>query len=391
MPSEFAEELRRLRTQRGLSYRGLAVLAHCSKSQIQDLETGRRRPTAAIARGLDEAFGTHGRLAGMLGPTRSGLPDEDESGIEAIELSRRVTASDVSNETLDSLERAADRMAMAYATTPPAELLPRVGRHLDYVSSLVDARKTLVQQRRLVIVGGWLSLLRATLHIDLRQSAAADAYLLTAAEMAGQAGHREIAAWVLETRAWDVLTAGDFRQALQLSQRAQAIAPRGSSALVQATAQEGRAWARLGDRTRTSKMLGRVEQLTGNRPAPEHPEHHYQYDPAKARSYTATTLAWSGDPAAEIVAREVITELAADGARPRRMASAQLDLSLALLAADKPDEAASAASQAFRSGRIVPSNWWRAREVMAGVLLSGVPEAGELRDEYETFRPQLEA
>jgi tetratricopeptide (TPR) repeat protein len=366
------------------------VLAHCSKSQIQDLETGRRRPTAAIARGLDEAFGTHGRLAGMLGPTRSGLPDEDESGIEAIELSRRVTASDVGNETLDSLERAADRMAMAYATTPPAELLPRVGRHLDYVSSLVDARKTLVQQRRLVIVGGWLSLLRATLHIDLRQSAAADAYLLTAAEMAGQAGHREIAAWVLETRAWDVLTAGDFRQALLLSQRAQAIAPRGSSALVQATAQEGRAWARLGDRTRTSKMLGRVEQLTGNRPAPEHPEHHYQYDPAKARSYTATTLAWSGDPAAEIVAREVITELAADEARPRRMASAQLDLSLALLAADKPDEAASAASQAFRSGRIVPSNWWRAREVMAGVLLSGVPEAGELRDEYETFRPQLE-
>jgi hypothetical protein len=83
--------------------------------------------------------------------------------------------------------------------------------------------------------------------------------------------------------------------------------------------------------------------------------------------------------------------LNADGARPRRVASARLDLGLALLAADKPDEAADAASQAITSGRIVASNWWRAREVVAGVQRSGVHEAGELRDEYETFRPQLEA
>jgi tetratricopeptide (TPR) repeat protein len=318
---------------------------------------------------------------------KSSIPD-DESGFEAIELVRRVTASDVSPETLDRLERATDRMAMAYATTPPADLLPRVRRHLDYVSSLADARKTLDRQRRLVTVGGWLSLLCATLHIDLQQSAAADVYLLTAEELAGQAGHREIAAWVLETRAGDVLPAGDFQQALQLSQQAQAIAPRGSSALIQATAQEGRAWARLGDRTHTSEVLGRVERLTADRPAPEHPEHHYQYDPAKVRSFTATTLAWSGDPAAETVAREVIAELEADGARPRRVASAQLDLGLALLAAKKPDEAAAAASRAIRSGRIVASNWWRAREVMAGVQRSGVREARSLREEYEAFRPQ---
>ena len=389
MTSDFAEELRGLRAQRGMSVRDLAQRAHCGKTQIHDLETGRRRPTEAVARGLDEAFGTNGRLVDML---RTVPPDaDDDAEIEAIELGRRVTASDVSNETLDAMERAADRAAMAYATTPPAELLPRVRKHLDYVTSLVDARKTLAQQRRLFVVGGWFSLLRATLHIDLRQAGAADAYLLTASQLAEQAQHPEIAAWCLETQAWDVLTAGDFRQALELSQHAQAIAPAGGSALVQATAQEGRAWARLGDRTKTRDALDRVERLTANRPAPEHPEHHYQYDPAKARSYTATTLAWSGDPAAEIVAREVITELEADGARPRRVASAHLDLGLALLAAEKPDEAAAAASQAITSGRVVASNWWRAREVMAGVQRSGVHEAAELRDTYETFRPQLGA
>ena len=271
-------------------------------------------------------------------------------------------------------------MAMAYATTPPVILLPRVRRHMDYAGSLLEARKTLVQQKRLVVIGGWLSLLRATLHVDLQQGDAADAHLRTATELAEQTGHREISAWVLETRAWDALTKGDFRQALELSRDAQAIAPAGGSAIVQATAQEGRAWARLGDRAQTRKVLDRVERLAGHRAQPDQPEHHYRYDPAKAHSYAATTLAWAGDPAAEAVAREVISELQAEGARPRRIASAQLDLGLALLAARKPDEAAAEAKLAITSGRTVPSNWWRAAEVVGGVRRSGISEAKDLRE-----------
>lgn len=382
--SAFAEELRRLRAENRLSLRELGAIVKHGKSYIQELEAGKKPPNLAVARRLDKALDSGGRLAATLRPA---VPDDVESEIEALELARRVTASDVSPETLDRLERAVDAMAMSYATKPPAELLPRVRRHLEYVSSLVDARKTLAQHKRLLIVGGWLALLRATLHIDLRQANAADAYLHTAGQLADQAEHREIAAWCLETKAWDVLTNGDYRQALELSQHAQEIAPRDSSAFIQATAQEGRAWARIGDRTETGQVLRRVEKLAGVRPAPEHPEHHYQYDPAKAHSYAATTLAWAGDPAAEAVARDVITELEHEGARPRRVASAKLDLGLALLAADKPDEAAAAASEAIGSGRIVPSNWWRASEVVTRVEQAGVPEASGLREEYEAFRP----
>ncbi|OJF13568.1 helix-turn-helix domain-containing protein [Couchioplanes caeruleus] len=379
----FPDELRRLRARRGLSLRELAAAVHYGKSYLHELETGRKPPSPAVASRLDDALHANGVLAAMLGPP---APADSEGEIEALELARRVTASDVSAETLDRLERAVDAMAMAYATTPPANLVPRVRRHLEYASRLVDARKTLVQHRRLLAVGGWLSLLRATLHIDLRQAAAADAYLSIAAEFAGQAEHREIAAWCLETKAWAVLTAGDYRQALDLSRQAQGVAPRDGSAFVQATAQEGRAWARLGNRAATRRTLDRVERLADHRPFPEHPEHHYQYDPAKAHAYTATTLAWAGDPAAEAVAREVIAELEQEGARPRRVASAQLDLGLALLAAEKPDEAAAAATAAIGSGRIVPSNWWRASEVVAGVQRAGV-EAHDLREQYEAFRP----
>ena len=385
---QFPDQLRRLRARSGLSLRELAAAVHYGKSYLHELETGRKPPTEAVAGRLDDALGAGGSLAATL---RSGSGHDTGSETEALELARRVTASDVSAETLDRLEHAVDTMAMAYSTTPPAELLPRVRRHLDYVSSLLEARKTLAQHRRLLVIGGWLSVLRATLHVDLGEAGAADAYLSTAGELAGQAEHREIAAWCLETKAWQVLTAGDFRQALQLSQHAQQVAPRDTSVYIQATAQEGRAWARLGDRGQTRRTLDRVERLADHRPVPEHPEHHYQYDPAKAHSYAATTLAWAGDPAAEAVAREVIAELEQEGARPRRVASAKLDLGLALLAAGKPEEAAAAASEAIGSGRIVPSNWWRAAEVVAGVRRAGVLEARDLREAYETFRPDQSA
>jgi len=143
--------------------------------------------------------------------------------------------------------------------------------------------------------------------------------LRTAAQLARETGHAEIAAWCLETQAWQVLTAGDNRRAVDIAQAAQHIAPRDGSAFIQATAQEGRAWARLGAETETRTALARVEKLVSPLPMPERPEHHYRYDPAKSQAYTATTLSWLGDPAAESYARQVLARLesAVDGPRAR--------------------------------------------------------------------------
>lgn len=311
--------------------------------------------------------------------------------IEALELARRVAASDVGAETLRRLEQAVDDMAIDYHRTPPAELLQRIRRHLDHVAHLIDARKTLGEHQRLLVVGGWLSLLGATCHIDLHQRPAATARLRTAAGLAKEAGHAEIAAWSLETEAWQALTDGEYQRAVQLSQGAQTIAPHGSSAYIQASAQEGRAWARLRDPRQTHALLDRVGGLASGLPVPEHPEHHYRYDPAKADAYTATTLAWLGDPAAEPHARRVLATMQApaDGrVRLRRVASARLDLSLALVAADRHDEAAHETLAAVVSGVLVPSNYWRAAEVIGAVEAARVPEVAELRDAYrELCRP----
>lgn len=386
----FPAELRRLRATRGLSLRDLAARAYVAKSTISDLENGLKSPTPETARALDDALHASGALATMVTEALpstvqpAGVDDEEE----ALELVRRAAASDVGSQTLAQLEAAVDDLATAYPKTSPGELLDRVRRHLGYVARLFEARKTLNEHRRLIVAAGWLSLLAATLHVDLHQRPAAAARLRVARHLARHAEHSEIQAWCLETAAWDALTEGSYPRALQLSQAAQETAPKGSSAFIQATAQEGGARARLGDRPGTYRALERVHALVSPLPMPERPEHHYQYDPAKAVAYAATTLSWIGDTAAIDYARQVIARLESieDGpARPRRAASARLDLALALLASDEPDEASDAALRAIRSGCLVPSNYWRVEEVIAGMARRRMPAANEVRDAYRTL------
>ncbi|MFE7544519.1 helix-turn-helix transcriptional regulator [Streptomyces platensis] len=316
-------------------------------------------------------------------------PPASDDEFDAFELARRVSASDVGKETLSRLENAFDELAMKYPVSPPQELLERVRKHSAYVAHLMDARMTLSEQRRLHIVGGWFQLLGATLHIDLNQEHSATARLQTAVTLAKHAEFPEIEAWCYETDAWRVLTDGDYSRALELSRVAQRLAPAGTSAAIQATAQEGRARARLGERKETYAAIDRVQRMSDSLIQRKGTEHHYQYDAGKSLAYTATTLAWVGDPAAENCAREVIAKLAPAGdihKWPRRVASANIDLSLALLGADRLDEACDAAQRAILSGRIVPSNHWRALEVVKAVETRQLPEASDLREAYQGLK-----
>ncbi len=308
---------------------------------------------------------------------------------EALELSRRVAASDVSAETLGRLEGMVDELAVKYPVTPPEELVGPVRRHVSYVMRLLDARKTLDEHRRLLIVGAWLSLIAGTLNIDLERRTAANGWLATAASLAQQADQSEIYAWRYETEAWQALNSGDYHHAVELSHAAQQLAPRGSSAAIQATAQEGRAWARLGKVKETHDALNRVERFVSLMTKPETPEHHYHYDPDKAEAYVATTLAWLGDVTSEHHARHVIatlTQEAEAGRWPRRLASANIDLALALLLTDRLDEACAVAQDSMLSGRLVASNHWRALEVVRTVEARTLPEASDLREVYELMR-----
>jgi tetratricopeptide (TPR) repeat protein len=399
-----------LRRAAGHNQHQLAALVHYTRSSVANVEVGRQRAPREFWALCDSVLATGGALAAAwdevealeceqrraarrvllpFGDAVDSLAVSGDDELDALELAQRVAASDIGAETLARLELLVDDLAMKYSVTPPGDLLSRVRRYLRYVMSLIDARKTLDEHRRLLVIGAWLSLLAATLHVDLKQRGAATARLMTAARLAQQTGHAEIYAWCFETEAWSVLTDGDYPRAAELSQAAQRFAPKGSSIAIQSTAQEGRAWARLGKSRDTYKAINRVAELVSPLPKPDRPEHHYRYDPDKAVAYTATTLAWLGDPAAEPYAREVIARLSAaehNGKWPRRVAAAQLDLGLALLAAGKFDEACAAAQTAIVSGRVVPSNHWRALEIVQAVESRSLPEAKDLREAYEALR-----
>jgi transcriptional regulator with XRE-family HTH domain len=384
--SEFGTELTRLMAARGLGVRELARLVPCNPGHISNLRSGKANASPGLAAHLDGVLGAEGGLLALVPaparrPRETAVTADDE--IAALELARRIEASDVGGGTIERLEVIVDDLAIAYPATRPADLLARIRTHLGYASHLLDARATLSQHRRLLVTGGWLSLLAATCLIDLHRDHAAEAYLRTADQLADETGQPDLAAWALETRAWQALTAGDFQQAVALSQGAQLAAPHASSAHLQAVAQEGRAWARAGDPIETRRTLTRLETLVSPLPVPDRPEHHYRYDPPKSQAYVATTLAWVGDAAAEGITREVLAAIEAPGAvpaRPRRAALARLDLALALIASGKDDEAAAMALRAVRSARLAPVDGRRVWEIIQAVAASQAPGVRELAE-----------
>src|SRR5271165_4202296 len=212
--SDFAAELARLMGERGLGVRELARMVPCNPGHISNLRSGKARPSAELAEALDERLEAGGTLR-ALAPTGDDSAIADE--IAALDLVRQAEASQVGSGTVERLELAVDDLAMAYPGIPSAVLLDRVRGYLGYVSRLLDAKTTLAEHRRLLVVGGWLSLLAATTLIDLHRDRAAAAHLRTATQLARETGHAEIAAWCLETQAWQLLTAGDYRRAVDIS------------------------------------------------------------------------------------------------------------------------------------------------------------------------------
>src|SRR5580700_9877130 len=227
-----------------MSLHQAARLTHYHVSYLSKVVNGRKPGSPDLAEALDKALAADGALAAMV-PGRPATIVAGDDETDAWELARLATASDVGTATVDRIERAVDDLAVDYHVTAPARLLGRIRVHLAYIARLLDARKTLADHRRLLVAGGWLSLLAATCAIDLCSWDAAAARLRTAAELARESGHAELAAWCLETRAWQLLTVGDYQAAARVCRQARRTGPPGGSARIQATAQQARACARL--------------------------------------------------------------------------------------------------------------------------------------------------
>src|SRR3989454_4632456 len=140
---------------------------------------------------------------------------------------------------------------------------------------LLDARATLAQRRQLMVLGGWASLLAACVHVDLGQREAAYARRLTAQRIGVQTESGELAAWAFEIGAWQALLDGHYDEAVSLCQAGQRLVGTGTSAYVQLTAQEARAWARQKQERETRAAVDRSAAAFAQMPPAGQSDHHF--------------------------------------------------------------------------------------------------------------------
>src|SRR5690606_6795666 len=306
----------------------------------------------------------------------------------------RLNDTDIPEGVLGYLDSSIDDLAVVYPAGSPSVVLRWAQSGLRLARAMLDRRMTLAEHRRLSHLLAWYSLLAAACHIDLGHHLAARRRIRVARDIALEAEHDELTAWAMQTTAWQELTGGAWAVAATACQVARHVAPRDSDVSLQATAQEARALARTGDRAGAYAALRTVARLIDDIGAACAVEHHFLFDVTKSDSYTATALTWLGDPAAVSFARQVIGGLEASPyPRPRRLATARIDLGLALLATggagEAVEEATSAALAAATSGHLVPATLWRLEELVDELERVDVTAARRVREAYRASCPQL--
>ncbi len=372
---DFAARLRALMDQRGLGVRALARKVPCDQALISRLANGKARPSRQMARRLDEVLGASGELAGLAETISTPAVAGPESGLELIELARRVEASDVGDGTLELLQVHADQLCRDYPVTDPAVLSARARKHLRYVTRLIGGRTTLAQHKELLVTAGWLSALLACTLRDRGDLAGAEVARRMTRQFGEHAGHGELVAWSFEIAAWYALLAGQHARVVKLSEAGLAHAGN-TNAAVQLTLQASRAYARMDDQ-RAPELLKAGQAVLERLPVPEHPEHHFVFDRNKYEFYTATVLTWLGtdDAAAEENAREVVARCTGTGGVvrwPTRLSTTLINLAQIAGRRGDLDEAVSLGEEALNCGR-------RSAELL--------PRATELRRDLDARYP----
>ncbi len=197
--------LRALRESRGLSQERFAQLIARDVSTVKRWEKGRTSPSAVTQHEVAEALGADVAELGFADQPRG-------EGDDVLRLLTSAQRSSVGEATIEELEQSAERLARAYATTDPVQLLPAVVQRLQYVAGLLQGTTTLDQHRRLVVVWGWSSLLLATLCFDWGRREAAHAARAAAQRAAHESGRVDLGAWSMEAAAWFALAEGRYHE-----------------------------------------------------------------------------------------------------------------------------------------------------------------------------------
>jgi transcriptional regulator with XRE-family HTH domain len=344
--------LRQVRLDRGWSLDRAAEAVHRVAVRLGDPEPGVDGNTISRwERGIHEPGPRYVRLLCLVydrPPHELGLGDLDQGQVvervaTTLDLMLHTSASDLDPSSIETIQRAVNRLSREYSTIAPPVLLPRVQQRLWQLDGLLGKRLTLAQHRALLLACGWLHLLLAALHYDLGDREAAESSREAALHVGVETEDRDIQGWAYETAGYFNLIDRP-RDSAQFSATGHALAPAGSYASVATSVQESRAWARLGDRQAAERALSRSMKAIDRLPPLRDPQHHFVFDPAKFSHYASIAYLWLGLPRdANGYAQQSIRQFGdpkSAGYWPSRVTTAWLVRGLALASEDRADEAA---------------------------------------------------
>lgn len=381
----FGDELRRRMAAKDLSLRELARRTRYDSGHLSKVASGKRKVSPDMAARLDAALDAGGELA-ALAPMPVAPPD----GV-TLELMAQLERSSIGPGTVDALAAAVDRLCRDYPATPAPELRAKGAACLEQVCRLLTGHTTLRQHRDLLVQAGWLALLVGCVEYDMAMTHSAEATRVMASQLGRESGHSEITAWALEMSAWFALTRRDCRAAIEAARAGREIESVHSVA-VQLAAQEAKAWARLGDTRELERAMERATVLLDRIPRPDHPEHHFEVDPAKLHFYAMDCYQLSDQlPRAEAYAEEVLrlgTGPGGEDLAPMRMSEAWLTLGKVAAQQGELERAVYSGLAAFgRERTSLPSMLTSARELEA-VLLTRYPHERATEEFSEQLRGQ---
>lgn len=310
----WAQRLRGLRAERGLSLAQLGALVHYHRSYLSELERGRKPPTVAVAAALDEALGAGGVLLELPGV----VPDRVVAGVSGVVRPDAAMVGYLTRALV--LHREAEDGAGA------GLVLPVVVAQVGMVSRLREAAGGELRDRLLSVEAqhaqfvGWL-------HQDLGDSGESERWYGRALLLGHEVGDDSLVASVLSMRSNAAWSAGDAGSAVALGEAACRPAGASPGVLALNRQQLGRAYAMRGWRVEMLAALGEAERLSevaGRRPDAEPPWIYFQ-DPARLQVQRALALRDAGDYRAAIaLLEEAVAALPPEFRRDRGVYLARL-------------------------------------------------------------------
>ena len=362
--ADFAAEVRRLMTERGMSLRGLAKASNYDPSYLSKVLSGHKPSSPYLAARLDDALGADGTIrdAAQEPPPRraakASTPRRTPSG--AVEALQVAMTGDPAGPDIgaDGLAELVFHYAHTLAVAPSAAVYGELLSVRSFAGTLLG-RSVPRQRPDLTVTAGWLSSLLAISAADLGDHPAAVVWCADTEQRGRDASYPELLGWAALTRALIAWYQGDPLASAAAARRGQADGQPGSVAHARLAAQEMRCRAMLGDGAGMADARHRaaaaMAQLSPQAPVTSV----YSIPRAEDPPYTATSLLLAGRhaEAAEMTRRIIDTayrpQARASWDQPTNFARTLLILALAAAGLGDLDQAAAAGTAALDCGRIV--------------------------------------